>query len=226
MNLKPQAVEAPPAVREPGELRFLLRQVGWRLYDELLTALGGRSSVRITYDRGDLELMSPLYPHEAYAGMYGYLVLALTKELGLSVKGGGSTTFRSKALGKGIEPDRCFWIARAKHMIGRRTHDIETDPPPDLAIEVEYTSSALDRMGIYAALRVPEVWRFDSEALFIHALQPDGTYEVLDHSPTFPRLPVAEVPAVVAAHMEADDNDALDAFRAWVRQHVVAAPPA
>ena len=34
------------------------------------------------------------------------------------------------------------------------------DPPPDLVIEVDITRSSLDKLSIYAALRVPEVWRY------------------------------------------------------------------
>ncbi len=56
------------------------------------------------------------------------------------------------------------------------SNDIAGYPNPDLAIEVDISRPAVDRAGIYAALRVPEVWRFDGEQVVIERLTPDGTY--------------------------------------------------
>ena len=41
------------------------------------------------------------------------LVVILTKGFKLPVRRGGSTTLKRRNLKRGLEPDRCFWIARA-----------------------------------------------------------------------------------------------------------------
>ena len=50
--------------------------------------------------------------------------------------------------------------------------NLGVDPPPDVLIEVEITRSALNRMAVYAALRVGQVWRFDGQTLHFHVLGP------------------------------------------------------
>ena len=80
----------------------------------------------------------------------------------------------TSTLARGLAPDECYYIANAPQVAGRDHIDLRTDPPPDLAIEVDVTSSSLNRMGIYAALAVPEVWRLDGPALTFHVPGPGG----------------------------------------------------
>src|ERR1700674_3812031 len=131
----------------------------WPTYSRLLRIFAERPGMRLTYDRGELEIMSPLLQHDDGSWFLGDMVFILTEELGLPLKRGGSTTMRRRKRKKGIEADTCYWIANAHRMAGRLRLDLRTDPPPDLAIEVDVTRSSLDRMDIYAALKVPEVWR-------------------------------------------------------------------
>ena len=69
-----------------------------------------------------------------------------------------STTFNREDVDRGLEPDQCYYFASTGEF-ATRTRQPDVDPPPDLAIEVEITRSCLDRLGIYAALRIPEVWQ-------------------------------------------------------------------
>ena len=71
--------------------------------------------------------------------------------------------------------------------------DLLVDHPPDLAIEIDITSSSLDRLEIYAKLRIPEIWRSDGQSLEILVLQPDGAYRASPTSLCLPQLPVAEL---------------------------------
>ena len=66
---------------------------------------------------------------------------------------------------KGIEPDQCSDIRNEARIRGKTEVDLNQDPPPDLAIQIYITRSSLDSLGIYAALGVPEVWRFDADKL-------------------------------------------------------------
>ena len=99
-----------------------------------------------------------------------------------------------------MEPDKRHYIRNAAAMRGRREADLTRDLPPDLAIEIDITSSLIDRLAIYAALGVPEVWRYDEETLRVCHLQPDGTYALAATSLSFPWLPITEVARFLDLH--------------------------
>ena len=101
--------------------------------------------------------------HEIYKHLLGRMVDTIGEELDIPMFGQGSTTFNREDVDRGLEPDECYYIANAGRVADRSQLNLETDPPPDLAIEIEITRNVLDRLGIYAALGVPEVWRFDGE---------------------------------------------------------------
>jgi Uma2 family endonuclease len=212
-------------VQLPAEQRILLHNVSWQTYEALLNDLEGPGAggVRLTYDQGSLEIMTTSHGHENYAELIARFVEALTEELDVPIHSGGSTTFKRKAKKRGLEPDKCYWIQNEPLMRGKKEFDIDTDPPPDLAIEVAITSSSLNRMAIYAALGVPEVWRFDGEVLRIYQLGADGEYEPCDRSPTFPYLPPAEVVRFLRLSDTQDETSLVRAFRAWVREHILPA---
>src|SRR5271165_1861717 len=111
----------------------VLHAIDWCTYSRLLRAFENRSGVRMTYDRGALEIMSPLLEHESPADLLGRFVIVLTEELGVGVRSGGSTTLRRRRRQRGLGPDRCWWIASEPLMRGKRNLDLRTDPPPDLA---------------------------------------------------------------------------------------------
>ena len=214
-------VEPRTRVFEP-EQRFVLRDVGWDGYEAMLKLVGDRRSVRITYDRGDLELMSPSLDHEEFGRLLARLIDTVTEELRIPCRGLKSTTWRKQLKDRGLEPDECFYLARFPQVRGKRKIDLSVDPAPDLAIEVEISRSALDRMGIYAALGVSEVWRFDGETLLVEQLQADGTYTTVAASPSLPMLPLDEVVRWVREFETIEDQtEWIRQFREWVRQTLV-----
>jgi Uma2 family endonuclease len=205
------------------EERVLLDEVSWDAYEALLKSWGDRP-IRLTYDHGSLEIMSPLHSHEQYGSILGRFVESFTEELNIPLHSGGSTTFRQKFKRRGLEPDRCYWIKNEAQMRGRKEFDFKVDPPPDLAIEVDITSSSLDRMSIYASLGMPEIWRFDGERFSIHLLQPDGSYSESIQSAALPALPLAEVMRFLEMSDEVDETTLIRAFRDWIRRTLHAPP--
>ena len=212
----------------PGDGRFCnLSGIDWHTYTRLLRVFAEHPGVRLTYDRGELEIMSPLLKHDDDSRFLGDLVFVLTEEMVLPLKRGGSTTLRRRKRQKGIEADECFWIANAHRMAGKRRLDLRTDPPPDLAIEVDVTHSTLDHLEIYAALQVPEVWRLAGDMLTFHVLGTDGKYANAATSRTFPLLTPADLLQFVQeARQAGDQNAVVRRFRAWVRQRLASPPSA
>src|SRR5579862_4078878 len=149
---------------------LLLTGIRWETYESLLADIGNRP-IRLTYDRGNLEIMSPMYRLGITGEWIGQLVEVLAEETNQPHRSAGCTTFRREDLQRGLEPDKCFYIANQARVSGRVRIDLTLDPPPDLAVEVDETSSSLNRMAIYAALKVPEVWRWRDSKLTVYSLQ-------------------------------------------------------
>jgi Uma2 family endonuclease len=131
-------------------------------------------------------------------------------------------TMQREDLDKGLEGDVCYWIAHERQMRGKFTWDARRDPLPDLVIEIEVSRSAMKKLAIYAALGVPEVWRFDSHRIRVEVLQPDGSYRHGEHSPTFPTVPLQGLLAYMQPDAERSYPDLLGDFRQWVRQQLPA----
>lgn len=202
----------------PAGQRFVLSSVTWRSYERLLRVFADQPGVRLTYDRGVLELMTLSHEHENQDRLLGRFIVVLTEELGLALKSGGSTTLRRRKRRRGLEPDECYWIARETLVRKRDAIDLRVDPAPDLAVEIDITRSSINRMAIYAALNVPEVWRFDGQALTFHVLGAAGQYAESSHSLTFPQLTPDDLLAFLNLRGQMDENAIVRQFRTWVRQ--------
>jgi Uma2 family endonuclease len=200
------------------ELRTsVLYNIRWSTFVSILKDLGDHRNVRLSYDQGRLEFMSPTDRHETWKTLLGRMVEMLTFELRIPVRSGGSTTFKKKKLGKGVEPDECYWIAREPLVRGKSPINLKTDPAPDLVIEVDITHSSLPNLKIYAALGVPEVWRFENRTLWIYALQAGGCYTTRPNSAVLPGLAAADVERFVRLRDEMDETSCMYAFRDWIR---------
>jgi Uma2 family endonuclease len=126
-------------------------------------------------------------------------------------------TMKRKKKLRGLEPDECFWIQNEALVRQLTSYDLRRDPPPDLVIEVDISRSAVNRMGIYAAFNVPEVWRFRNERLELHVLGEDGKFAVQPTSHAFPGIPADELNRFLALRGQADHNSIVRQFRDWVR---------
>src|SRR5439155_11054154 len=107
--------------------------------------------------------MRPLPEHEEYKESLYTLVRAFAEERGITLETRGSATWKRRKFQKGAEPDTCFYIGNAERIIGRRKIDLESDPPPDVAVEIDTTNESLSKFPIYAALGVPEIWRYNGK---------------------------------------------------------------
>ncbi|HWS86441.1 MAG TPA: Uma2 family endonuclease [Pyrinomonadaceae bacterium] len=198
------------------EQRVVLTGVSWATYERLLHDLKDSSSPRLTFDRGVLEVMSPSAEHEESNRTISLLVEVLAEEFGLDVRNLGSTTFRREDLEQGFEPDSCFYVQNEGRMRGKREIDLTADPPPDLIIEVDITSPSLNKFPIYAALGVPEIWRYDGRAATIFRLE-GGGYVEAGESAALPRLTSGDLSRFVAEGTTAGRREWLRGVREWAR---------
>jgi Uma2 family endonuclease len=201
----------------PGQ-RVLLRDVTWQEFETILDEFGEHRAVRIAYDRGMLEIMAPLPEHEFGKEIISDLIKALLEELNIEFISLGSTTFKNQEMLQGIEPDQCFYIQNESKVRGKNKLDLTQDPPPDLALEIDVTSRT--NPSIYAALKIPELWRFEKGKLQINLLQNASYVESLQ-SVIFPNFPLAEIiPQYLEQSRSVGRNATLKAFRRLVKEWV------
>ena len=144
--------------------RVVLRNVPWDYYARLRGDDANRH-VRMSYYKGTLELMSPRYRHEKSTARLGQFVMRFTEVMDIPCTESRSTTFRREEQEAGKEADTSFYIANEELIRDKDEIDLAVDPPPDLAIEVDDPNDSRGKLPIYAALRVPEVWRYDAKAV-------------------------------------------------------------
>ncbi|MBE9207946.1 Uma2 family endonuclease [Nostoc sp. LEGE 06077] len=198
--------------------RGILPNISWQTFETMLAEMGNNRTTRLTYDQGTLEIMTPLMPHEHNKRLIEKLIDNLAEELNLNIKSIGSTTCKRPDLLRGVEPDSAFYIQNEPLMRQKQNLDLTQDPPPDLVIEVDYTSASVDRLSIYLALGVPEVWRYNEPLMQIYRLQ-EGTYIPCDVSPSFVNLPLTtEIPRFLQESLNNGEISMIRSFRAWVRQ--------
>ncbi|MEH2239663.1 Uma2 family endonuclease [Nostoc sp.] len=199
--------------------QLLIKDVSWSAYKRILAELGGDRSSRIGYSQGVLEIMAPLSEHEVAKVIIGDLVKVLLEELDLEFWSLGSTTFDKESMDAGVEPDDCFYIQNEARIRGKDRINLEIDPPPDLALEIDITSRT--RFNNYQALRVPELWRWNGKKLEINVLV-NGKYNIESNtSYIFPNLPIYQViPEYLMLSKTNGRNATMKAFRAWFRQQI------
>lgn len=196
---------------------FVMEEASWALYERLLREIGDRP-IRVTYDDGRMEIMSPLPEHERPKKLIARMIEMLTFELGMPAASFGSTTFRRKEKAKGLEPDECYYFASEAKMRGRKRVDLRKDPPPELVVEIDITSRSVPREGVYAALGVPEIWRYDGDRLQCLQLN-DGKYDVREVSSVFPFLEPASLKQFLDQLGQRDENAILREFANWIRKN-------
>jgi Uma2 family endonuclease len=213
-------ITQPPTGWHSTEGRLLLHDVGWNDYEAMLEIVGERH-IRVTFDRGTMEVTMPSQRHEQAAQLFGLFVPRLAEELDVLYEPLGMTTWRKPDAEKGLEPDQCYYIQNQAVVRQRDVLDLDVDPPPDLAIEVDITSSSVNRMAIYAELRVPEVWRYDGQRVTMLELQADNQYRPSAESRSFPGLRPADVERFLELGSTMDKLKWSRELRDWVRNELI-----
>jgi Uma2 family endonuclease len=198
----------------PAGSTLIVHDVVWEDYERLVDDLAsGGYHRRVSYDRGRLEIMTPLSEHETYARMIDALARVYADERDLTIENYGSTTWKKRSVLKGVEPDSCYYIASAHRIIGKRHRlDLESDPPPDIVVEIDIINQTLGKFGIYAALLVPEIWRYDRTLVRFYELE-GRDYQQIAESRSLPGLTPVMLATALEQSMTSGQTAALRAFR-------------
>jgi Uma2 family endonuclease len=190
---------------------LVIHQFSWDEYEILVEVLD-RPKLRVTYDNGRLEIVSPSSRHEKYSLVIEALVRILAEELSLNVEGYGSTTWKKRSLKKGAEADACYYVKNAQRVRSKDRLDLNKDPAPDIVVEIDITNQSSSKFAIYAAFQVAEIWRYSRGVMRFFELTGD-TYSEIPESQFFAGL----IPTMLADALKHSDSEgqtpALQAFR-------------
>ena len=186
-------------------------------WDMFLNLARESSGGRMTYDRGTLEIMSPSFNHENVAGLLGRWIEIFTEEVGIEIATSRSTTLSLQEAERAIEADESFYLASAHRIRGKKEVDLTVDPPPDLVIEVDVSSSSLNKLDICRSLGIPEVWRFKDDRVEVYVLQSGRQYQQQESSSVLPGFPLAGALDLLSQRESIGENEMARRFRELVR---------
>lgn len=213
-----------PKGPKPSEQRIVLDKISWQRFETLLAEMGEERTARFTYDRGRLEMMTPLDEHERCHKLIESLILVLADELQLQVEGYKSPLLLRPDLQLVLEPDTGYYIQHAAQMHNRGSIDLGSDPPPDLVLEVTLNKSTINRLPLYAELGVPELWNYTSQPgdeffkgkLVIYCLEA-GRYVPVKQGYAFPFLSADRILQFIDQSDTLGLMSALRTLREWVQ---------
>jgi Uma2 family endonuclease len=167
----------------------------WQDYCALRDSRGDGSIPRIKYRHGEILLMSPMPRHGREANILADIVKVLLDKDTRNYEAFTPITMDIPEE-HGIEPDYCFYIDNWRSAVGKDRINWQTDPPPDLVIEIDVTTytAAED----YLPYNVPEVWLFRKSSLTLYGLQPatpsqTATYQPQAFSHYFPDVALSSL---------------------------------
>ncbi len=194
----------------------ILNNVSWETYERLLEEQGEQGGTRFTYDEGTLQIMIISYEHDRQNRLLAALVEAILLEMDIDFENAGSNTFKRRDIKRGFEPDSCFYIRHPEAIRGKTRISLATDPPPDLIIEVDVTHDSLDRLPIFAAVGVSEVWCYANKSVKIFCLH-QGEYAESLESGLLPSVTSALLTEFVAESQVMRRTDWQRKVNAWAK---------
>lgn len=205
--------------------RVVIRNVDWDFYDRLVDSIPESEHIHVDYDGKNLEIMAIGRSHDRRNKLMGQFVERVAEECEIPYRTGGSTTWKRPEVARGLESDECYFFRVEKLAMiaageARKSEDLADYPNPDLSMEVDISRSKIDRPGIYAALRVPEVWRYDDERVYIDRLGVDGRYHEAPDSQFLPVM-AEEIRRWVVDEDTSDESAWARRLRAWARAELV-----
>ncbi len=180
------------------EQRMVLESISWDTYERLLIDSENYPATRFTYDKGRLEIMVVSSEHEAIKDRIFLLVNIVAEVLEIDMESFGSTTFKRQASERGFEPDACFYIQHEAQVTAQRQLNLSVDPPPDLIIEIDFTSPSLGRFPIFASFGIGEIWRYNDSCWTFFRLEA-GEYVEIEESSALPKVTSAALTELIEA---------------------------
>jgi Uma2 family endonuclease len=196
--------------------------VPWAEYERLLLVRdqNRRRGVRITYDRGRIELETRSLDYEPRAYRLKRMVHYLVEGLDVPILNAGPVSLATRDVYRGREPDECLYVSDATSVLARTEDDRASMPPPDLVVRVVWPDEPLADESAYARWGVPEIWKHDDGTVQILGLRPDQSYAPSVNSTVFPEVTASDLTRALREAQCMGDLGAMRRLRAWAAKHI------
>lgn len=174
----------------------------WKDYQRLIQQRGDKPNPRIKYRKGEILLMSPLPKHGREANAIANIITVLLDYLGQKYEAFTPITMDLPEI-SGIEPDYSFYIDNWQQAVGKDRIDWNSEPPPDLVLEIDVTSYT--NVNDYLPYQVPEVWIYKKNQLMIYTLT-GNSYNLTSQSRYFPDLNLDDIVAEYLQQAKQDSS--------------------
>lgn len=194
--------------------RVILSGITWEMYEGLVDRLerAGRRLV-LTYDDGELEVEMPSEIHELIKAFVRAMLEQYLIDAEMPFLPVGQTTCKRRLLGKGLEADGSYYLSNLNHISQAGDNDLERVPPPDLAIEVEVTMPLLDKLPVYAAIGIPDLWHIDESGQARILRLENGAYVEMPASREVPFFTAQMLTVWVTRRLKGEHFAELQSFR-------------
>ncbi len=200
----------------PKGTKLSAESVSWEDYEQLLEDLDNSHAVRIFYNQGRMEINASDFSGVRVSQILRSIISAISDEHDIDTESLGSSTLKSQMSKAGAEPDASFYIKNAALIHGSLDLDLAHDPPPDIVIESDYTSSSLDKFSIYASLAIPEIWHIVNQYVSLWKLE-NHKYIEVENSLSFPFLSADKLNEFLVQGIQEGERKAAKSLREWIR---------
>ncbi len=200
---------------EATEVRF--ENATWNDYEKLLDEVGEASGLRLSFNKGDLRVMTLSVLHENYSALVQTLVMHLSFHNKIKVLCYKSATIKVSKVLKGAEPNGCFYVQSADTLPDKLRIDFNNDPMPDIVLEIDIHHDSKAKFDIYSAFGINEIWRYDGKVFELYARQKNGEYKQSKKSKALPILTAKILTALLNQSETKDQYEILLGFDEWLK---------
>lgn len=207
------------------EKRVVLPKVNWEKFGAIVEELGAEREVSLTYDRGKLEMMTPLDLHTRGNRLLESMLLVIADEAGEQLHNLGSILLMRPEEGRAIQPFAAYYLETPPRPIVTRELDVSDIVAPDLAVDIVIKEGSIDRLSLFETMAVPEIWRYNLEeqeeslrgTLTILELTNQG-YQPARMSTAFPFLSIERINEFLSESETLGLSQSLTILRSWAKQ--------
>ncbi len=161
---------------QPLEQRFIHSGISWQQFKLIEQGFSDSPGIRLFYYRGEVEILAVSEDHEAISRTLTILLALYFDIKDIEFKPTGSRTLETEGEAS-TQADESYLIGRS------------TGTPPDLSVEIIFTSGTVKKLQRYRVLGVPEVWFWEDGVLAMYRLGAEG-YEKIASSVVLPDLDI------------------------------------
>lgn len=162
----------------PPDQRFIHSGVSWEEFKLIQSGFSKSPGIRLFYYRGEVEILAVSQDHEFFSRTISALLFIYCLEKRIEFAPTGSFTQEKEGVAS-AQADESYFIGRGR----------AAGSPPDLSIEIVFTSGNESKLNRYQALGVPEVWFWEDGVFALYRLRDEG-YERISRSELLPDLDI------------------------------------